>query len=201
MGKGLQDRGLPPQSACHGVPPDAVCAHAPVHRLPWAQQEIESSFHKWHNGRVAEAEAFNSLTKQIGSLMRATQAEHEIVFEEFEEDEAAEAAEAAQQPPVMKPVEVPPPTKPLSPGAISPSARCDLGPGAISPSARCDLGPGAISPSARCDLGPGVKRREEWSGHHSSYQHLQLVAVREGQPHSERGGHPAPKSPHQQRGR
>jgi len=137
---------------------------------------------------VAEAEAFNSLTKQIGSLMRATQAEHEIVFEEFEEDEAAEAAEAAQQPPVMKPVDVPPPTKPLSPGAISPSARCDLG-------------PGAISPSARCDLGPGVKRREEWPGHHSSYQHLQLVAVREGQPHSERGGHPAPKSPHQQRGR
>jgi len=124
---------------------------------------------------VAEAEAFNSLTKQIGSLMRATQAKHEIVFEEFEEDEAAEAAEAAQQPPVMKPVEVPPPTKPLSPGAIS--------------------------PSARCDLGPGVKRREEWPGHHSSYQHLQLVAVREGQPHSERGGHPAPKSPHQQRGR
>jgi hypothetical protein len=55
---------------------------------------------------VAEAEAFNSLTKQIGSLMRATQAEHEIVFEEFEEDEAAEAAEAAQQPPVMKPVEL-----------------------------------------------------------------------------------------------
>jgi len=128
---------------------------------------------------VAEAEAFNSLTKQIGSLMRATQAEHEIVFEEFEEDEAAEAAEAAQQPPVMKPMELPPPlpppTKPLSPGAIS--------------------------PSARCDLGPDVKRREEWPGHHSSYQHLQLVAVREGQPHSERGGHPAPKSPHQQRGR
>jgi hypothetical protein len=124
---------------------------------------------------VAEAEAFNSLTKQIGSLMRATQAEHEIVFEEFEEDEAAEAAEAAQQPPVMKPMELPPPTKPLSPGAIS--------------------------PSARCDLGPGVKRREEWPGHHSSYQHLQLVAVREGRPHSERGGHPAPKSPHQQRGR
>jgi hypothetical protein len=124
---------------------------------------------------VAEAEAFNSLTKQIGSLMRATQAEHEIVFEEFEEDEAAEAAEAAQQPPVMKPMELPPPTKPLSPGAIS--------------------------PSARCDLGPGAKRREEWPGYHSSYQHLQLVAVREGQPHSERGGQPAPKSPHQQRGR
>ena len=107
--------------------------------------------------------------------MRATQAEHEIVFEEFEEDVAAEAAEAAQQPPVMKPTELPPPTKSISPGAIS--------------------------PSARCDLGPGAKRREERSGHHSSYQHLQLVAVREGQPYSERGGQPAPQSPHQQRGR
>jgi hypothetical protein len=124
---------------------------------------------------VAEAEAFKSLTKPIGSLVRATQAEREIVLEEFEEDEAAETAEAAQQPPVMTPTVLPPPTKPLTPGAIS--------------------------PLARCDLAPGAKCREEWSGRHGLHQRLQLVAVCEGQPPCERGGHLAPKSPHQQHGR